>query len=341
MRKAVLLLNSGSPASTSTGDVRRYLREFLYDPRVLNIPAPLRAALLGLLVLPFRPSRSAAAYRRVWTPEGSPLSANSRRQMDALQRCVDVPVHLAMRYGEPSIREALRALRQGGVERMLLVPMYPHYAMSSYETAVARFSALAAQMAPEMKIDLCQPFYAEPAYIDALVASAKPFLGDGFHKLLFSFHGIPESHVRGTDPSHAHCLARGDCCLRDHPAHATCYRHQCLRTAERCVRRAGIAPAQCAISFQSRFGRGRWLAPGTTEMLRSLGGQKVGTLLVMTPSFVADCLESLHEIGIEGRELFQSAGGGEMVLVPCLNDHPLFVEFLRQKVEQWKSGLPG
>ncbi|MFA5258130.1 MAG: ferrochelatase [Opitutales bacterium] len=339
MRKAVLMVNLGSPEAPRTREVRRFLREFLSDPRVLNLPFLARHALLNLCILPLRPRRSAQAYSRIWTADGSPLISLSRRQQDGLQGRVDMPVHLAMRYGSPSIRAALETMRRDCTQRMLLMPMFPQYAMSSYETVVARVSELAAQIVPSIKIDLLQPFYAEPAYIDALVASAKPFLGDGFHRLLFSFHGLPERHVRKTDPSHAHCLCSRDCCRSDHPAHHTCYRHQCLRTAELFVRRACLDGNQCAISFQSRLGSKPWLTPYTSDALRRFGDEKIGTLLVMTPSFVTDCLESLDEISNEGRSIFQEAGGGEIQLIPCLNGHPLFLDFLASKVRQWQENV--
>lgn len=340
MRKAVLMVNLGSPDSTSVPDVRRFLREFLSDPRVIDLPTLARQAILNFFILPFRPKRSAQAYKRVWTDDGSPLISISRRQMDGLQMRVDMPVHLAMRYGNPSIREALETMLRDGTQRMLLMPMFPHYAMSSYETAVARVMELAAEIAPAIKIDLVQPYYDEPAYIDALVASAKPFLGDGFQRLLFSYHGIPERHIRKSDPSHAHCLNTRDCCHSKHPAHNTCYRHQCLKTAELFVRRAGLNGKQCAVSFQSRLGRAQWLSPYTVDTLHRFGEEKIGSLLVITPSFVTDCLETLDEIANEGKAVFQEAGGGEMVLIPCLNEHPLFLDFLANKVRQWQEGLP-
>lgn len=337
MRKAVLLVNLGTPAAPTVAEVRRYLREFLSDPRVMDLPWPLRKALLEFCILPLRPRHSAQAYQRVWTPDGSPLLAISHRQMDALQIRVDMPVHLAMRYGEPSIRSVVECLQRDAVQHLLIIPMFPHYAMSSYETAVARTRQLCVEILPGMHVDALQPYYDDPGYIDALVASAKPFLGDGFQKLLFSFHGIPVRHVRKSDPSHAHCLCYRDCCHEAHPAHATCYRHQCLRTAELFVRRAGLSSSQCALSFQSRLGPQDWLQPYTTDLLRRFGREEVGTLLVMTPSFVADCLETLDEIALEGRRIFQEAGGGEFVQVPCLNDSPVFMDFLASRVRQWQD----
>jgi len=339
MRKAVLMVNLGSPDAPRVPELRRFLREFLSDPRVIDLPFFTRQALLHLFILPFRPRRSVEAYKRIWSADGSPLISLSRSQQDGLQNRVDMPVHLAMRYGNPSIRAALETMRRDCTQRLLLMPMFPHYAMSSYETVVARVMELAVQIVPSMRVDVLQPYYNDPAYIDALVASAKPFLGDGFQRLLFSFHGIPERHIRKSDPSHVHCLNTRDCCHMEHPAHYTCYRHQCLRTAELFVRRAGLDGKQCAISFQSRLGREPWLSPYTVDALKRFGDEKIGTLLVMTPSFVTDCLESLSEIASEGRKVFQDAGGGEMVQIPCLNDHPLFMDFLAAKVRQWQDGL--
>jgi ferrochelatase len=339
MRKAVLMVNLGSPSSPEVPDVRRYLREFLSDPRVIDLPWLMRKALLELVILPFRPKHSSEAYKRVWTDEGSPLIAASRRQLDALQARVDIPVHLAMRYGEPSIRAAMEDIKRDSTQRLLLLPMFPHYAMSSYETAVARTMEICREMVPNVHVDLIQPFFESPGYIESLVASAKPFLDDGFQKLLFSFHSLPERHLVQTDPSHSHCLASRDCCHEAHPCHATCYRHQCLRTAELFARRAGIEARRCAISFQSRMRGAPWLSPGTFDTLHHFGGEKVETLLVITPSFVADCLETIDEIGNTGKQIFHDAGGGEMVVIPCLNDSPLFIDFLASLVHGWQDSL--
>lgn len=339
MRKAVLLVNLGSPSSPGTTDVRRFLREFLSDRRVIDLPWPLRKALLELVILPFRPPRSAEAYRRVWTPVGSPLLALSQRQADALQSRVDVPVHLAMRYGTPSLPRVAAEIVRSGATHVLVVPMFPHYAMASYETAAARAAECFRALSQTLRADLMQPFYAEPGYIDALVASAKPFLGDGFQHLLFSFHGIPERQVKKSDASHSHCLAAEDCCHAAHPCQSTCYRHQCLRTAELFARRAGLKPGQSSISFQSRLGGGRWLSPYTFDALRHFGAEHYGTLLVMAPSFVTDCLETLGEIAQDGRRLFAEEGGREMVYIPCLNDGPLFMDFLAGKVREWQENL--
>ena len=339
MRKAVLMVNLGSPASPEMPDVRRYLREFLSDPYVMDMPWPIRKTILELAILPFRPKRSSEAYKRVWTVDGSPLVLAANRQMEALQSRVDMPVHLAMRYGEPSIRAAVEDIAREGAQRLLLMPMFPQYALSTYETVVARTMAVCREVIPGLRVDLAQPFYDSPGYIDALVATAKPFIDDGFQKLLFSFHSLPERHMVKTDPSHAHCLASRDCCHEAHPCHATCYRHQCLRTSELFARRAGLESGQCAISFQSRMTGEPWLSPFTFDTIRRLGAEHVGTLLVMTPGFTADCLETLDEIGNFGKELFHDSGGGELVLIPCLNDTPPFMDFLASLVHGWQDNL--
>jgi ferrochelatase len=250
-KKAVLLLNLGSPDSTRVPDVRRYLREFLSDPRVLDVNPVLRAIVLNLFILPFRPRKSAAAYSTVWTKEGSPLIVTSKKQRDLLAAKVDVPVHLAMRYGRPAVPDVMSQIVADGTEELFLVPLYPHYAMSSYETAVVQAMEEVARQKPGMKVTLLQPYYNDPEYIDALADAAAPHLQDGYDTLVFSYHGVPERHLRKSDPSHAHCLAVPDCCHCAHPAHATCYRHQCVRTMELLIERLGIPREKTVLAFQS------------------------------------------------------------------------------------------
>jgi ferrochelatase len=339
MRKAVLLVNLGSPDSPSEGDVRRFLREFLSDPFVIDLPWFLRKVLLEGVILPFRPKRSAAAYAKVWTREGSPLVALSRRQAEGLESRTGLSVHLAMRYGNPSIESAVRAIVQDGAEEVLAIPMFPQYAASSYHTAARRVAEVFRKSAPKVSLQILPPFYAEEGYAQALAASAKPFLEGDFHHLLFSFHGIPERHVKKADPSGAHCLISEDCCAVPHPCHATCYRAQCFKTAELFAARAGLAPGSWSVSFQSRLGRGRWLTPYTFERLTELAKESPGRLLVLCPSFVTDCLETLGEIAQEGRDLYAAEGGGDFTCIPCLNDSPAFLDFLAGKVREWERAM--
>ena len=334
-KKAVLLLNLGSPASTKVGDVRRYLREFLMDSRVIDSPAFQRAMVVHLVILPFRAKRTAEAYRQIWRPDGSPLLIMSSRQRDLVQAEVETTVALAMRYGSPSICEVVTGLVDDGVEEIFIMPLYPQYAMSSYETVVVRVMEEIQRLKPSMGTTLLQPFYDDPEYVDALLQSSESYLKEGFDKLIFSFHGLPERHLRKSDTSHAHCLSTAGCCQNNHPAHATCYRHQCFKTVEKFTERADLSPDNYLVTFQSRLGRDPWLRPYTEQTLDTLGRDGVGKLLVMCPAFVTDCLETLEEIAIRGKSVFEKAGGGSLTLIPCMNDHSAWIQFLAGKIKKW------
>ena len=331
--QGVLLVNLGSPDSPSVPDVRRYLREFLMDRRVLDVSYPIRFGIVHFGILPGRSAHSAEAYDKIWTPEGSPLVATSRKVLAELQTQVEVPVELAMRYQNPSIPDAILRLRQQGVKEILLIPMFPHYAMSSYETAVARVREVLAKVAPEIRLQVLPPYYDHPDYIDALVASAEPFLEEHYDHLLFSCHGVPERHLRKTDPTGCHCLVANNCCEVASPAHRTCYRAQCFKTVAAFVEKAGLT--KYSLSFQSRLGRDPWLKPYTDHEIERLAKDGVEKLLVICPAFVADCLETLEEIGLRGRDIFFRAGGKELTLIPCLNDHPLWLAALKKIVQRF------
>jgi protoporphyrin/coproporphyrin ferrochelatase len=337
MNRAVLLVNLGSPDSPSVPDVRRYLREFLMDGRVLDVNWFLRFCIVHFGILPSRPKQSAEAYRQVWTSTGSPLIAISRNLQARLQKRVTIPVELAMRYQNPSIPGALGRLADRGVEELLLIPLFPHYAMSSYETAVERVRSLASRLTPRMRIQVQPPFFDQPDYISALVGNAKPFLDQGFDHLLFSFHGLPERHIRKSDTTANHCLVTEDCCQRASPAHATCYRAQCFKTTAAFVRLAGVPKGKHSVAFQSRLGRDPWLKPYTDHELVALPGRGVKRLLVICPAFVSDCLETLEEIGLRGRRTFLEAGGTDCALIPCLNEHPLWLDALEAMVGRFTT----
>jgi ferrochelatase len=337
--QAILLVNLGSPHSTSVADVRTYLREFLMDARVLDAPYPIRWGIVHLSILPERPAQSAEAYKKIWTSAGSPLVVTSQKVRAALQERLTVPVELAMRYQNPSILHAIGRLHEEGVKELLLIPLFPHYAMSSYETAVERVKEVIAEIAPEMTLAVLPPYYDDPDYIQALAASASDYLGQGYDQLLFSFHGIPERHLRKSDPTQCHCLATKDCCSKESPAQQTCYRSQCFKTAQAFVKAAGVPASQYSVAFQSRLGRDPWLKPYTDHILESMGKARIKKLLVICPAFVSDCLETLEEIGLRGRETFRAAGGGELTLIPCLNDHPRWVETLEKMANHWLAGL--
>lgn len=337
-KKAVLLLNLGSPDSTKVPDVRRYLREFLSDGRVLDVNPILRSIVLNLFILPFRPRKSAAAYATIWTEAGSPLIVTSKKQRDLLAAKVDVPVHLAMRYGQPAVPDVMRKIVADGTEELFIVPMYPHYAMSSYETAVVQAMEEVARQKPDMKTTLLQPYYDDPEYIDALADATRPHLQHDYDTLVFSYHGVPERHLRKSDPSHAHCLTVPDCCHCASPSHATCYRHQCVRTMDLLVERLGIPKEKTVLAFQSRLGRDPWLTPQTDVTVERLGHEGKKKLLVICPSFVADCLETLEEVAEGCKETFEEAGGEHLELIPCLNENPKWIDFLAGRCRRWING---
>jgi len=338
-KQGVILLNLGSPDSTAVADVRRYLREFLMDGRVLDAPFPIRWFLVNCLILPTRPRESAEAYKEIWTDQGSPLILISRAQQRALAGQLDLPVELGMRYGNPSTTEALRSLLDQGVDDLFIIPMYPHYAMSSYETAVVALMEAVREQKPELKTTLLPPFYQDPGYIDALVKRAHPSIKEqDFDKLVFSFHGIPQRHLVKGDPSHNHCLTTHDCCNTCHPAHATCYRHQCAMTVEKFVAAANLPKDKYMITFQSRLGREPWLQPYTDKTLEELAEKGCKKVKVICPAFTADCLETLEEIAMQGRESFLESGGADFEQIPCLNESPDFINFLAGKVRDWQAG---
>ena len=229
-------------------------------------------------------------------------------------------------------------LRELGVREVFLIPQYPHYAMSSWETVVVKVYEEARRVAPELRFTTVQPFFADPDYIEALHAVSAPDLAGGFDHLLVSYHGVPVRHLRKADSSHAHCQCVPDCCSVASPAHATCYRAQCLATTRAFAARAGVPTGKFSVSFQSRLPGEPWLEPFTDRELVRLAQSGVRKLLVMTPAFTADCLETLEEIATEGKKTFLQAGGGGFKHVPCLNDHPAFIEFLARRTAAWRAG---
>ncbi len=340
---AVLLVNLGSPDSTSVPDVRRYLREFLGDKRVIDLPSPLRSLLLEGIILRTRPKKSAHAYSSVWTDQGSPLMriSESVRQKLSIELDSNVPVYLAMRYGNPSIADVLRGIAADGIRELLLFPQYPHYAMSSWETVVAKVQEVATEVAPLLRISTVQPFFADPDYIDALHAVAAPYLDEPYDHLLFSYHGVPVRHLKKADCSRSHCMKVTDCCVTRSPVHATCYRAQVFATTKALVERAAISAARHSVSFQSRLAGEPWCEPFTDHELARLPQTGVKRLLVLCPAFVADCLETLEEISVSGKETFLDAGGESFRQIPCLNDHPAYISFLGGRVQRWLHETAG
>ncbi len=329
MSKAILLVNLGSPDSPAVPDVRRYLNEFLMDGRVIDTPWLLRRLVVSLILIK-RPAESAHAYEKIWTPEGSPLVVTSRIVQTLLQARLTVPVELAMRYQNPSIESAVKNLAVNGATEVLLIPMFPHYAMSSYESAVVRVQEVAAKLAPQMKLTVQPPYFENADYIAALVASAAEFFKQDYDHLLFSYHGIPERHLKKSDPTGCHCLAKENCCEVPSAARATCYRAQCFATTAAFVKLAGIPKEKYSVSFQSRLGKDPWLKPYTDLELPRLAQAGKRKLLVICPAFVSDCLETIEEIGMRGFEEFKAGGGKDYTRIPCMNEHPQWITALEK-----------
>ncbi len=330
--RAILLVNLGSPGAPDKKSVRSYLNEFLMDRYVIQLPWLLRRLIVSLFVLPRRPAASALAYRSIWWDEGSPLIVLSRRVQAALQLRLAGPVSIAMRYGQPGIESQLLDLAsRPDVHEVLLIPMYPHHADSTITTSVSEAQRVMRKHNLDIELKIHVPFYNHPAYIRALIATSQPWLEKTFDHILFSYHGLPESHLHTADPTKSHCLLQPECCATKSPAHGTCYRHQVFETTRCFVSEAGLKDDQFTIAFQSRLGRSKWLSPSTTETIRDLAEKGVKRLLVICPSFVTDCLETLEEIGIRGRAEFLDAGGESLQLIPCLNDDQDWLDVL----ENW------
>lgn len=324
-RAGVLLVNLGTPQAPTAKALRRYLGEFLADPRVVELPRWLWRLILHGIVLRIRPRRSAAAYASIWRPEGSPLAVLSdalrARIADALGLHPNsrLLIALAMRYGEPSIPRRLRELAEAGVRRLLVLPLYPQY---SATTVASVFDAVAKELMrwrwlPELRF--LMGYHQEPGYLDALAESVRPTLAkDPPHALLCSFHGIPERYFRAGDPYFCHCQ----------------------RTARELGERLQWPAERLYVAFQSRFGREPWLRPYTDELLARLPGQGIRDLAVLCPGFAVDCLETLEEIAIQGKERFLAAGGERFRYIPCLNDGASHAAMLASLIRKHLQGWP-
>lgn len=336
MKRGIVLMNLGSPDSTSVSDVRRYLNEFLMDKRVIDMPWLSRLLLVRGIIVPFRAPKSAAAYRSIWTDEGSPLIVLTRQLEAAVQEGMHDPVTIAMRYGNPSPRQAYEELlrREPSLEEVLVIPLYPHFAMSSYETAAEYAKEQYAEGGYGFRLRVLRPYYNDPAYINALAASIRPYLNSDHDHILFSYHGVPERHITQNDPAGTHHLLSPDTCCQLPGIQATCYRYQCLHTTKQVAEELQLAPGRFSISFQSRLGREEWLKPYTAVRLAQMPAEGIKKLLVVCPAFVSDCLETLEEIAVEGREIFLHAGGEAFTAIPCLNTHPKWVEALRGYISE-------
>lgn len=318
----LLLINLGTPASPNPRDVRPYLREFLMDPRVLDVAAPLRWTIVHLAILPRRPRQSGAAYAKIWTDEGSPLLVHSRRLVEQVQARLgeSVVVELAMRYGEPSIAAALARLRERGIARIVVFPLYPQYSSAATGSSLERVFAAAGRLWNTPYLQVIPPFYDHPEFLDACAEVIRPVVErTDPERVFFSFHGLPERQVRKSDPTGRHCLASADCCDAIASANRNCYRAQCFATARLLGQRLGVGAERRIVCFQSRLGRDPWIRPYTDELLASEPRAGVRRAVITSPAFVADCLETLEELGMRGLETWRENGGETLELAPCVN----------------------
>jgi len=326
-KRGIILMNLGSPDSTRVEDVKKYLNEFLMDGRVIDYPYLFRLFLVRGIIVPRRAENSAEAYQTIWTDEGSPLVVLTKELMKAVQKEIEYPVTIAMRYGNPSPGAAFEELlkKDPGIEEVIVLPLYPHYAMSSYETAVEYAKKIHHDKKYSFRLNFIKAFYNDPGYINALAENMRPYLEQEYDHLLFSYHGVPERHIRKGDITGNHCLQVNNCCAVDSPAHEFCYRHQVITTTKLVMEKLQVPISKYSISFQSRLDK-HWLKPFTDIRLKELPGEGIKKLLVISPAFVSDCLETLEEIAIRGKEIFIEAGGESYTMIPCLNTHPLWVK---------------
>jgi len=335
-KKGALLVNLGSPDSTDPRDVKKYLDEFLMDPRVIDVPYWLRSFIVRGIILNTRPKKSAEAYSKIWWEEGSPLIVLSERLREKVDENTGVPIALAMRYGSMTIKKGLQELKDQGVTEVLLVPLYPQFAMATTETILVLAEELRKEFFPEMTFDSLPAFYNKPEYIDVLSKSIGEKLeGLDYEHLLFSYHGVPERHIKKRDITKSHCKIDKSCCLTHSPAHQFCYRHQCYESTRLVGEKLGLKPGTFSTSFQSRLGFDPWLQPYTDRTIEKLGLSGIKKMAIVTPAFVSDCLETLEEIAMEGEEIFHEVGGKEFTTIPCLNDREDWVRVLSGWIDRW------
>lgn len=330
-KKGVLLVNVGSPDSPAVKDIKRYLREFLMDERIIDLPYLLRYTLVNGIILNTRPPKTSKAYQKIWWNEGSPLIVITKRLTEKIQQQVSVPVVMAMRYGNPNIASGLQQLHDQGVDEVLLLPLYPQYAMATTQTIEVFAQQLVKKQFPKMKLIKFPAFFHRSEYIEALAEVTRKYLENNpCDHLLFSYHGVPERHLRKVTPTPAHknILEGTTCCDPYSEEGKYCYRSHCFETTRLLVEKLGLQKGTYSQSFQSRLGNDKWITPFTADKIAQLAQQGVKKLAVITPAFVTDCVETLEEIEMAGGKTFRENGGEEFKMVPCLNDSDLWVHAL-------------
>tara|TARA_B110001450_G_C17607409_1_gene475739 strand:+ start:44 stop:1057 length:1014 start_codon:yes stop_codon:yes gene_type:complete len=336
--KGVLLVNLGSPDSTDPKDVKKYLGEFLMDPRVIDVPYFFRALLVKGIILNTRPKKSAKAYAKIWWKEGSPLIVLSERLQEKVQTKTEIHVGLAMRYGAMSIKKGIQDLVNKGVDDILIFPLYPQFAMATTETITVLADELQKEFFPNIKLSSVPAFYNNEEYIDVLANNINKQVKDlDYEHLLFSYHGIPERHIRKQDITKSHCKIDGSCCNTPSKAHEFCYRHQCFEVTKLVAKKLNFKEGTYSTSFQSRLGTDQWLLPYTDRTIEKFGLNGMKKMAVVTPAFVSDCLETLEEIAMEGKELFEEVGGEEFTTLSCLNEDEAWANTIGKWVNEWAN----
>lgn len=329
-KKGILLVNHGSPDSWSVKDIRSYLKNLLMDSHAMEVSPLLRHLFIRMFVFPSRSMRIAKAYREIWLQEGPPLLVYSQKIRKSLEKKTALPVYLGMLYGKPSIEEGIKALLKENVQEIILIAMYPQYARATFGAAIDKSQEVLKQISPDSELKVIPPFYNHPAYLQAMVTQAAPYLRWNFDHLLFSFQGVPEKHIKLTDPTGKHCLKVKKCCATPSPAHETCYRHQTLLLTSTLAKLIKLPREKYSIAFKTKFENHAWLKPYTLPEIERLAKSGVKKLLVIAPSFVADCKETLAELGIRGKAAFLKAGGEEFRLIRSLNDNPHWIGALNE-----------
>ncbi len=336
MKTGILLINLGTPDSPATSDVRKYLTEFLNDPRVIDISAVGRFFLVNCIIVPFRASKSAKLYSHIWTNEGSPLLIHGKKVKELLQQELgdQYVVELGMRYQSPSIASALEKLRHAKVSKIVVLPMYPQYASSSTGSSVEKTLELIRKWEVTPSVKVISKFYDNAGFIDSCVEVAKKYRLEEYEHYVFSYHGLPERHIRKGDAHYgAGACKFGDCCNAITKANQYCYRASCFETTRQLVKRLNIPEGKYTTSFQSRLDD-KWIKPYSDKVIEELGKKGMKKILVFSPAFVADCLETLHEIGTEYHELFREHGGEKVQMVESLNSSPRWIQALKQMVTE-------
>lgn len=330
-KKGVLLINLGTPDHCNTKSVRRYLKEFLLDPRVIDIPAIFRWILVNLVILPFRSSKSAAAYQKIWLHSGSPLLVHGVELQQSVSHELgsDYHVELGMRYGNPSIESALDKLKD--CDNIFIIPLFPQYSSAANGSAIEKSLNILAKKWNIPALTIVRDFYKDHGFISAYADIIKKTIGEKkIDLVLFSYHGLPERHITKSE-----CLASCDRlapCPKMNDDNIYCYRAQCYETTSLITDELNLSPEQYRVSFQSRLGRTPWIKPYTDLILPELIAQGIKNIAIVCPSFVADCLETLEEINIRAREQWKMLGGEEFTFIPCLNDHPVWVKSLAKMI---------